>query len=121
MRLVSLTQYKDRAEERRRAVGSTAITNPKPAAQPVVTVPTGEVVPGYSAPRPIAKAPAQETAPVPSIGQMLLAKEGWLKKEEEPEVTGMVGNRRGGLGYDDKAATMRSEIIRKTLDHLNKF
>ena len=116
MRLVSLTQYKDRAEERRRAVGSTAITNPKPAAQPVVTVPTGEVVPGYSAPRPIAKAPAQETAPVPSIGQMLLAKE-----EEEPEVTGMVGNRRGGLGYDDKAATMRSEIIRKTLDRLNKF
>lgn len=52
---------------------------------------------------------------------MLLAKEGWLKKEEEPEVTGMVGNRRGGLGYDDKAATMRSEIIRKTLDRLNKF
>lgn len=49
MRLVSLTQYKDRAEERRRAVGSTAITNPKPAVQPVVTVPTGEVVPGYSA------------------------------------------------------------------------
>lgn len=52
---------------------------------------------------------------------MLLAKEGWLKKEEEPEVTGVVGNRRGGLGYDDKAASMRSEIIRKTLDRLNKF
>ena len=118
-------QYKDRAEERRRKVGSTAISNPnKPAVQPVSYSsgpPTTEsTIPGFVEPPSV----VPTAAPGPSIGQMLLAKDGWLKKHQEEDssvpLSGTVGFRRGGLGFDSRE-TQRSEIMKKTLDRLNKL
>lgn len=68
----------------------------------------------------------------PSIGEMLLAKDGWLKKHQdgEDDVNGMqmglgvAGNRRGGLGFNDHSSSQnsyRSDITQKTLDRLNKL
>lgn len=68
----------------------------------------------------------------PSIGEMLLAKDGWLKKHQdgEEDVNGMqmdlgiAGNRRGGLGFNDHSSSQnsyRSDITQKTLDRLNKL
>ncbi len=55
---------------------------------------------------------------------MLLAKDGWLKKHQDEDssvpLPGTVGHRRGGLGFDSRE-TQRSEIMKKTLDRLNKL
>lgn len=55
---------------------------------------------------------------------MLLAKDGWLKKHQDDDssvpLMGTVGYRRGGLGFDNME-TQRSEIMKKTLDRLNKL
>ena len=110
--------YRDRAEERRRTVGSDAYTTAHrpalhtqavvlestapPPRMPVSTVVrplemmADAVIPGY--------ARGQERkaeAPAPSIGQMLLAKDGWLQKhkEENVSVVGQTSSNHGGLGY----------------------
>lgn len=108
--------YRDRAEERRRTVGSDAYsTAHKPAihTQAVVLESTAPpprmpvstnyrpmemtndaVIPGHSRMQ-------EKKSEAPSIGQMLLAKDGWLQKhkEEQVSVVGQTSSNHGGLGY----------------------
>lgn len=109
--------YRDRAEERRRTVGSDAYTTAHrpamhtqavvlestapPPRMPVSTVVrpmemmmSDAVIPGYSRGQ-------EKKVEAPSIGQMLLAKDGWLQKhkEENVSVVGQTSSNHGGLGY----------------------
>ena len=81
---------------------------------------TESTVPGFIEPPSV----IPSAAPGPSVGQMLLAKDGWLKKHQDEDssvpLPGTVGHRRGGLGFDSRE-TQRSEIMKKTLDRLNKL
>ena len=41
-------------------------------------------------------------ATTPSIGEMLLKKEGWLRKEEHAGVVEVASSNRGGLGFQER-------------------
>ena len=132
-------------------MGSTAISNPnRPAftpgyVHPVVNLPSDMCVPGFSIPSSTVSNPtsslvtpsplqsaqsAQSTqSATPSIGELLLAKDGWLKKhrddDDDPVVgLGTTGNRRSGLGFENGSPyqhSNHSNIMQKTLDRLNKL
>lgn len=113
--------YRDRAEERRRTVGSDAYTTAhrpamhtqavvlestappprmpvstvvRPVVRPMEMMAPDAVIPGYSRGQ-------EKKVEAPSIGQMLLAKDGWLQKhkEENVSVVGQTSSNHGGLGY----------------------
>ena len=77
-----------------------------PPRMPVSVIPRYEdpdspVIPGYSR--------IQEKKPeAPSIGQMLLAKDGWLQKHKDENISlvGQASSNRGGLGYSSAAKSM---------------
>lgn len=60
----------------------------------MTTVMNDAVIPGYSRGQ-------EKKVEAPSIGQMLLAKDGWLQKhkEENVSVVGQTSSNHGGLGY----------------------
>lgn len=115
--------YRDRAAERRRTVGSDAYTTAhRPAAHTQAVVlestappprrpgsfaframeaPKDAVIPGFARGAREQEEERRKKAEAPSIGQMLLAKDGWLKKhkEESVSVVGQTSSNHGGLGY----------------------
>ena len=115
--------YRNRAEERRRAVGSTAFFSPhRPAPSnaqpwpapgfsiPAITIPGHPGAPMPPTPPapmpPMPPAPMQPmppAPPTPSIGEMLLKKEGWLRKQEDANVVEVSSSNRGGLGFQEKS------------------
>lgn len=123
-------------------MGSTAISNSdRPAfipgyVHPAVNVPSDMCVPGFSIPvntvsNPTSSStiPASAQSATPSIGELLLAKDGWMKKyreDDDDSVIGLgtTGNRRSGLGFENgnpNQHSNHSNIMQKTLDRLNKL
>ena len=123
-------------------MGSTAISNPNRPAftpgymHPVVNLPSDMSVPGFSIssntvsnPTSSFVTPSSAQSATPSIGELLLAKDGWLKKhrddDDDPVVgLGTTGNRRSGLGFENGSPyqhSKHSNIMQKTLDRLNKL
>ena len=126
-------------------MGSTAISNPNRPAftpgymHPVVNLPSDMSVPGFSISSNTVSNPASSfvtpssaqsaQSATPSIGELLLAKDGWLKKhrddDDDPVVgLGTTGNRRSGLGFENGSPyqhSKHSNIMQKTLDRLNKL
>ena len=100
-------------------------------------VPPDMCVPGFSMPsstvsNPTSSAQSAQSAQsvTPSIGELLLAKDGWLKKhrdddDDNPVVgLGTTGNRRSGLGFENSNLYQNanhSKIMQKTLERLNKL
>ena len=137
------TDYRNRAEERRRTVGSTAFVSPhRPVIQQPAVVPTAQngwissgasrdnttVIPGYASippppmppmPAPPAMPPAPPAPPVPaapSIGEMLLAKDRWLRKHDldDVDVVGHASSNRGGLGFQSADGSFLRQFVKKS-------
>lgn len=111
------SEYRNRAEERRKTVGSTAFVSVRRAApqpvpiMPVATVPT--VIPGKSIEENKPTNNIPESTPS-VIGRMLLEKDGWLEKHKEEDEDKLVKNKtsfRGGLGYDETKKSSYDAMI----------
>ena len=101
------SEYRNRAEERRKTVGSTAFVSVRRAApqpvpiMPVATAPT--VIPGKTIEENKPTNNIPESTPS-VIGRMLLEKDGWLEKHKEEDEDSLMKNKtsfRGGLGYEE--------------------
>ena len=111
------SEYRNRAEERRKTVGSTAFVSVRRAApQPVPIMPVATVstvIPGKSIEENKPTNNIPESTPS-VIGRMLLEKDGWLEKHKEEDEDKLVKNKtsfRGGLGYDETKKSIYDAMI----------
>ena len=108
------TVYRNRAEERRKAVGSTAFTRPRrPAPQPLLQPSGYQTAASEPQETPIPGKVQIETSGPTAIGKMLLQKDGWLEKHEEKSSSTLsnASVNRGGLGYQESKKSMYNSMI----------
>ena len=109
------TAYRNRAEERRKAVGSTAFTRPRrPMPQPVIQTPVVQGTTSSTERNPVIPGKVQNEVAGPSaIGKMLLEKDGWLEKHDEEKVNQVENTsvNRGGLGYQESKKSAYNSMI----------